>query len=195
MTVTWPIAPLRPGPPTVRERMLRTAPRFAARAAALLLRLPAGNRLRRRAITAAIQIGFAMYERREYEAMTALYSADFVYDMRGLGERVPPDLDIENHGHAGLVEVLSALKDMTASFTPSEIADGGGPAFAARVDTRLHGEGPSAGLEVAMELGHVYLVRGGLCVRQHSYLDWEETLAALDDARAGRPPWGGDPAR
>jgi len=189
--VCWPIAPLPPGPPGPRERMVRTAPQALARASAPVFRLSAGNRLRRRALTEMVQIGFAMYERREYEAMTGFYSEDLVYDLSGFGERRPPDLDVEYHGHAGMVEVLRGLQDLSVSFVPSEVADAGGSVFAARVDYRLHGDGPSSGLEVALDVGHVYLVRGGVCVRHHSYIGWDEALTALGEARAGHPPWGG----
>lgn len=160
-----------------------------------LFRMRAGARLRREAITQAVQVGFALYERREYEAVTGFYSDEVVYDLTGMGEQRPPDMDEEYRGHAGIVEALSALKDLDLRQVPREVADPGGPLFAARVEQVFHGEGPSAGLEVGLDTGQIYSTRNGLVVRQHTYVGWDNTLSALDDARAGRPPWGGAPAR
>jgi ketosteroid isomerase-like protein len=193
--VHWAVEPLPPGPATARERLLKATPAALMRLNAPLFRMRAGAGLRRAAITQAVQVGFALYERREYEAVTGFYAEDAVYDTSGMGEQRPLDVGVEYRGHAGIVAVLSELKDLDIRQVPSEIADPGGPLFAARVAHVLHGGGPSAGLEMAFDTGHVYSVRNGLIVRQHTYVGWDNTLAALDDARVGKPPWGGDPAR
>jgi hypothetical protein len=117
-----------------------------------------------------------------------------VYDASGLGERLLPDMEPVARGHQELVRAMSAVKDLTFRFTPSEIADPGGPVFAARVDSRIMGQGAAEGLEMAMDLGHVYRLEGGLVVRQHTYVGWDDALDALTAARDGQPPWGNNPS-
>jgi hypothetical protein len=173
--------------------MVKTAPAALARLNAPLFRLRAGTPVRRLALTQLIQIAFALYERREYQAMRGFFSEDAVYDASGLGERLPLDMEAVSRGRDGLVQVLSAVKELTFQFTPSEIADPGGPAFAARVDTRMIGQGTATGLEMGLDLGHVYRIRGGLVARQHSYIGWDSALGVLTAARDGQPPWGDDP--
>jgi ketosteroid isomerase-like protein len=182
--VRWPIEPLPPGPPTRRERMLKTAPAALTRLNAPVFRLPAGHRIRRIALTQSIQVGFALTERRDYETVVAgMYAEDVVWDLTGMGEHRFPDADERYFGRSGVVAALR-IAGAAWAYSPVEAADAGGPLFAARVEHRYHGSQEAEGLEFALDFGHLYYMRDGLVARQETYIGWDTTLETLLAARA-----------
>ena len=168
-------APEHAGRPPL-ERALALAPRLMAIGMAVLARLPANSRLRRRVLGEALSRGFAAINRDDpwfipigYEPDCEIYPAA---GLRGLG------LAHCYRGHAGWREVIDAVTEPFPDlrWVPEHLIDLG-DRWVLRLS--MNGTGHVSGVPTRQTWGSVYHVSSrGLIARQDIYWTWEETLAA-----------------
>jgi SnoaL-like domain len=176
--VRWEVQPLERPRRGIDERIAVAAPWLTRRLTALVLRQPAGSRLRKAALTQAVRRNNAANNRGDYRAMLATYHPDIEFSppMRG---RAGDGFDAVYRGHAGVIEFITEWKSGFGrhTYTPREIADAGGNSFALRFG--LAGTIRDTDVEVPGELAVVNTLENGLLVRQVFFTAWSEALAAL----------------
>ena len=182
--VRWEVQPLERSRRGLDEWIAVAAPWLTRRLTTLVLRQPAGSRLRKAALTQAVRRNNAANNRGDYRAMLATYHPDIEFSppMRG---RAGNGLDAVYGGHEGVVEFITEWKSGFGrhTYTPREIADAGGNRFAVRVG--LAGTIRDTDVEVPGELTAVNTFEDGLLVRQVFFNSWPETLAALAETAGG----------
>lgn len=158
------------------ERALVLAPWLIGTVAAIVARLPATSRLRRRVLVEALSRGFAAVNRGDpwviavgYEPDCAIYPAAA---FRGLG------LADCYRGHAGWREVIGAVKEPLPDirWVPEHLIDLG-DRWVVRLG--MAGSGRASGVPTHQTWGSVYYLSSrGRIARQDIHWTWEETLAA-----------------
>jgi ketosteroid isomerase-like protein len=175
--VRWDIAMPEQSSRGVDERLRVAAPVVTRQVAKLLMRRPAGSRLRTDALTRSVCASFAANNRGEYDVLLMSVHPD--------SELIPPGRGKSGLGfepvYRGPEGMLAFLRQWKAGFhefryEPREIADPGGSRFAVRVG--MIGT-LTAGSEIRDEYGIVYTMRDGLVGRMENFYDWEAALAAL----------------
>jgi hypothetical protein len=173
--VDIPPAPEHAGRPA-RERMLALAPWLMGIGVAVIGRLSATSRLRRRALIEAFSRGFAAINRGDPWFIPIAYEPDCeIYAAAGFRTLGLADC---YHGHAGWRELIDAVEEpfLELRYTPEHLIDLG-DRWVLRVG--MSGTGHASGASTRMAWGSVYHVSSrGRIARQDLYLTWEETLAA-----------------
>ena len=165
------------------EWIALAAPWLTRRLTGLVFRQPAGSRLRRVALTQAVRRNNAANNRGDYRAMLATYHPDIEFIPPGHGEAAD-GFEGLYRGHEGVRQFILEWKAGFGrhTYTPREIADAGGNSFAFRF--ALAGTIGDTNIEVPGELGVVNTVEDGLLVRQEFFSEWDDALAALNQARS-----------
>lgn len=129
------------------------------------------------------RVGFAANNRRDYEAMQAVFHPEVEIDPPTRPGSAPgvgaAGLQPVYRGHEGLRQFLEDWKSGFGEFRyePREIADAGDDRFAVRVDFVATIAGTDT--ELRDEAWIVYVMSGGLMVRNPTFFNWTEALAAL----------------
>ena len=155
--VDIPAAPERSGRPPL-ERALALAPSLLGIGAAVVARLPATSRLRRRALLEALSRGFAAINRDDPWFIPMGYEPDC--------------------GHVGWWEITDAVKEPLPDirWVPEHLIDLG-DRWVVRLG--MSGTGRTSGVPTHQTWGSVYHVSSrGRIARQDIHWTWEETLAA-----------------
>lgn len=180
--VSIPAAPERANRPAL-ERVGARAPQLLGLALAVVARLPATSRLRRRALQEAFSRGFAAINRGDPWAIPVAYEPDCeIYaaaSFRSLG------LADCYRGHEGWHELIEAVKEdlPDVRWTPEHLIDVG-DRWVLRLG--MSGSGRTSGVPTHQTWGSVYHVSSRARVaRQDIYWTWGETLAAAG-LREGR---------
>jgi hypothetical protein len=171
----WKIGPLERSRRGLDEWLLLSVPRAARAFGWFLAGRRAGSGTRRALITRVIRVGFAANNRLDYDAMYVFY--DPAVEIRLMGGATRIDQDPVYWGLQGLRKVND---DWRAGFEQfrfeaCEVIDPGGDRFG--VLAELHGQ--TSGMVTGQLCGFVFIMRGGLAMRQDFYWDREEAVEAL----------------
>ena len=173
--VDIPPAPAQAGRPPL-ERILALAPWLMRIGAAVIARLPANSRLRRRALIEAFSRGFAAINRDDPWFIPIGYEPDCeIYPAAGFRALGLADC---YRGHAGWREIIDAVTEPRPDlrWVPERLIDLG-DRWVLRL--RMSGTGHLSGVPTHQTWGSVYHVSSrGLIARQDVYWTWDETLAA-----------------
>ena len=180
--VRWEVQPLERSRRGIDEWIALAAPWLTRRLTALVLRQPAGSRLRRTLLTQAVRRNIAANNRGDYRAVLATYHPAIEMIPPGHG-RSADGFDALYRGHERVRQFITEWKAGLGrhTYTPVEIADRGGDSFALRFT--LAGTIGDSDVEVPGELGVVNTFERGLVLRQEYFFEWREPLSVL--ARAG----------
>ncbi len=173
--VSIPPARERPSRP-VLERVLAAAPWLLGLGLAILARLPARARLRRRALQEGLSRVFAAINRRDPWVVPIGYEPDCeIHPAAGFRSLGLADC---YRGHAGWRGVTDAVREVLPDvrYRPERLIDLGDRWV---VLLQMSGTGRTSGVPTHRPWGSVYhLSPRGRIARQEMYLTWEETLAA-----------------
>jgi hypothetical protein len=158
------------------ERGLALAPWLMGIGAAVIARLPATSRLRRRALIEALSRGFAAINRDDPWVIPVGYERDCtIYPAAGFRTLGLADC---YRGHAGWREIIDAVREPFPDlrWVPEHLIDLG-DRWVVRLG--MSGSGRTSGVPTHQTWGSVYHVSSrGLIARQDVHWTWEETLAA-----------------
>jgi ketosteroid isomerase-like protein len=161
---------------TLMERLFVRAPRIFAALSALVLRLKPGSRLKRALMRQTIGLGFAAFNRRDFDPVFIQFAADIEYEAPAGASAL---------GFSGKIQGRDALRSAyeetfehweSWEITPAWMLDLG-EVLAILGTTRVRGR--ESGVELAEEWASVYVMRGGLVARQRDFIGWTEALAAV----------------
>ena len=150
------------------------------RLAALMFRLSPRSRLRRALLRRAVLSGWASFDRRDTEVNFLYFAPDAEFEfpsgMQTLG------LDDSYRGYEGRTEMLARLFEVWGS----ELE----PAYLLDLEDRIlnlgfwHTQARASSVKLEQEVGQLLTVRGGLVIRDQTFLSWDEALraAGLDPA-------------
>jgi hypothetical protein len=173
--VSIPAAPERASRPAV-ERLAARAPQLLALAEAVVARLPATSRLRRRALQEGFSRGFAAINRGDPWSIPTAYEPDSeIYPAAGFRALGLADC---YRGHRGWHELIEAIRAELPDvrWTPEHLIDLG-DRWVLRLD--MSGSGRASGVPTHQTWGTVIQISPrGRVTRQDIYWTWEETLAA-----------------
>jgi hypothetical protein len=179
--VRYEVEPIEPGGRHSADELLVARGNFAGvLLTRRVLERPAGSRLRKRTMKAAIRGAFALMNRREYDAMfDSIYADDCELTWEGLF------LDAGDAGvQRGMAEIrayFGSLEDAYSAviYRPLEIVDPGGFALAGCVDTVAVGR--SSGIETRLQQGIVWEFESGRLNRQHIFREFSSALEKLGE--------------
>jgi ketosteroid isomerase-like protein len=146
---------------------------------AAILRLPPRSRVRRALVDYWVRRGHEIVNRRDFEVALASQDPEVVIRYApDPGDRVPPDLVGEFHGHEGFRRAwaawLEAFQDLRLE--PEEVTDLGGERLL--VTTRAVGRGTGSGVK-AEQLGYtLYTFRAGKVLRHDFFFDRDQAAEA-----------------
>jgi ketosteroid isomerase-like protein len=161
------------------ERLMLRAPRLTRRLAKLLLALPPGSPIRRRALKWLVARIWAALSRGDDEVVLLAFDRELEFNITGGGPGLL-GLGRHLHGHAAWLEFIALWRAEWAGaeliHTPEALIDLGD-----RIVTRMtvSARGASSGVDVAQTMGIVSWVAGGAVVRQDNYWEWSECVEAL----------------
>jgi ketosteroid isomerase-like protein len=170
----------RRGPPrrsrNLEDRLIVRFPAVYRRLAALVFaRLEPRSRLRRVLLRRALIVGWASFDRRDFELNLALFAPDAEFEfpsgLQTLG------LGGSFRGHAGRIEALGKLVEVWGS---SELE----PAYMLDLRDRLlilgfwRNRARASAVELEQEFAQLATVRDGLVTRDQAFFSWEEGLRA-----------------
>jgi ketosteroid isomerase-like protein len=163
------------------ERLALRAHRLTRQLAKLVLALPPGSPVRRRALKRLIARGWEALSRRDDEVVLLIFDRDIEFKIiGGAAGGAPPGLGARYHGHAGWLEFIGLWRAEWGGghieHTPEAVIDLG-DRLVMRVTLRARGA--SSGADVAMTMGIVSWLADGAIVRQDNYYQWSECLEAL----------------
>jgi hypothetical protein len=164
------------------ERFALRAPRLYRWLAKLVLALPPGSPVRRRAVKGAVARAWAALSRGDDEIIYRLvFDRDIEFNIiGGAAGGPPPGLGERYHGHEGWREFIGLWRAGWGGghieHTPKALIDLG-DRLVMRVT--LAARGAASGADVGMNMGVVSWVAGGAIVRQDNYYQWSECIEAL----------------
>ncbi len=168
--------------------MLRT-PRFTRQLARLVLALPPGSPVRRRALHRLVGRLWAALSRGDDEVVLLAFDRELEFSIIG-GEAELLGLAEHYDGHEGWLEFIRLWRAQWVgahiTHTPEALIDLG-DRLVMRVT--LTARGTASGADVAQTMGIVSWLADGAIVRQDNYWEWSECVEALgldDDPLASR---------
>lgn len=159
------------------ERLALRAPWLFRRLGKLVLSLPPGSPVRRRALERAVARAYEAVSRGDDEVVLLAFDRtveinNIGWAMSGLAERY--------HGHAGFLEFMRAWRAEWAgsqiTHTPEALIDLG-DRFVTRVT--ITARGATSGADVSQTAGVVDWWADDVIVRHDTYWDWSECRAVL----------------
>ena len=163
------------------ERLALRAPRVHRRLFRLVLALPPGSLVRRRALKRLVARGWAALSREDDEVVCRLaFDRDIEFNIIGGSARAIGLAD-RYHGHEGWREFIGLWRaewgGRHIEHTPEALIDLG-DRLVMRVT--LTARGATSGADVAMTMGIVsWLADDGAVLRQDNYTEWAECIRAL----------------
>jgi ketosteroid isomerase-like protein len=158
--------------------MLRT-PRFTRQLARLVLALPPGSPVRRRALHRLVGRLWAALSRGDDEVVLLAFDRELEFSIIG-GEAELLGLAEHYDGHEGWLEFIRLWRAQWAgahiTHTPEALIDLG-DRLVWRV--RLSARGASSGANVTETFGFVQWVADGVVVRSDAYREWSDCVEAL----------------
>lgn len=141
-----------------------------------LVRLP----LVTEANVATLRAGYDALNRGDVSEVMALIADDITWDPGPL----TPDSDAEASGPAGFESLIRSWIEAFDDFhiDPLEVTEHGHFLIAS---VRQSGRGRASGLDIAVEIAHVWQVENGRAIRLESYRNANEAWAVLDPSRGG----------
>ena len=124
---------------------------------------------------ATLRRGYEALNRGDVSEVMGLIAADITWDPGPL----TPDSDASASGPAGFEALIRSWIDAFDDFhiEPLEVSEHGDFLIAS---VRQSGRGRASGLDIAIEIAHVWQVENGRAIRLESYRNAEEAWAALD---------------
>jgi ketosteroid isomerase-like protein len=164
------------------ERFALRAPRLYRWLAKLVLALPPGSPIRRRALRRLVERAWAALSRGDDEIIYRLvFDREIEFNIiGGAAGGPPPGLGERYHGHEGWREFIGLWRAGWGGghieHTPEAVIDLG-DRLVMRVTLRARGA--TSGADVAMTMGIVSWLADGAIVRQDNYYQWSECVEAL----------------
>ena len=161
---------------TLLERAFVRAPGAFAALSAVVLRLRPGSRLKRALMRQTITLGFAAFNRRDFDAVFVQFAPDIEYGA---------PVGAHALGFSGTIRGREALRSAyedafehwaTWELHPAWMLDRG-DMLAVLATSRVRGR--ESGVEIAEQWASVYRMRGGLVAQQRDFIGWEKALAAM----------------
>jgi len=124
---------------------------------------------------ATLRAGYDALNRGDVSEVMALIADDITWDP---GE-LTPDRDAEASGPAGFEALIRSWMDAFDRFhiEPLEVAEHGHFLIAS---VRQSGRGRASGLDIGLEIAHVWTVRNGRASRLESYRSADDARAAVE---------------
>jgi ketosteroid isomerase-like protein len=141
------------------------------------LLLPPRSRLRRTLLRRSALSSLSAFARSDLDLHVARYALD--YEVAVPPEFASVGLHSSYHGHAGLRELIAAIRDSyeEANITPKEIVDAGNRLV---VLGNIHIRGRRSGVELDSPFGQAVWIERGLIVRERWFLDRDAALSAAN---------------
>jgi ketosteroid isomerase-like protein len=161
---------------TLLERLFVRAPGVFAALSALVLRLRPGSRLKRALMGQTITLGFAAFNRRDFDPVFVQFAPDIEYEAPAGAHAL---------GFSGTIRGREALRSAYEDtfehwemweIHPAWILDRG-DMLAVLATSRVRGR--ESGVEIAEQWASVYRMCGGLVAHQRDFIGWEKALAAM----------------
>jgi ketosteroid isomerase-like protein len=159
------------------ERLALRTPRLYRQLIKLVVALPPGSPVRRRALERMVVRGWAALSRGDDEIVLLLFDRDVEFNIIGADV---VDLAEHYHGHEGWLEFIGHWRaswgGLQITHTPEAVIDLGD-----RIVTRvtLTARGATSGADVAQTIGVVNWVADGAIMRQDNYWEWSKCVEAL----------------
>jgi ketosteroid isomerase-like protein len=172
------------------ERLALRAPWLTRRLAKLVLALPPGSPVRRRALKRLVVRVWAALSRGDDAIVLLAFDPDIEFNIIG-GAADLLGLAEHYHGHEGWLEFIGLWRaeweGSHITHTPEALIDLG-DRLVMRVT--LAARGATSGADVAMTMGIVSWYADGAVVRQDNYYEWSECVKALglDDVEGAASP-------
>jgi ketosteroid isomerase-like protein len=159
------------------EQFALRAPRLYRRLLRLMLALPPGCPIKRRALKRLVARGFEALARQDDALVVLLFHPETEINVIGEGFRALGFAD-RYHGHEGWRKLIGLWRAEWADvrYAPELVIDRG-DRLILRVTATARGAG--SGAVVTQTVGYVYDFDGGRILRQDFYWDWSECVAAL----------------
>jgi ketosteroid isomerase-like protein len=182
----WDLQPIEPGGRRSADELMLAHGKLAGTLMTRrVVERPAGSRLRKRTLSAAVRGGFALMNRRDYRSLLAsIYAEEVELDYEDLFL----DFGGVQHGIEEVRHYLVSFEEAYSSvvYRPVEIVDPGGAVFAGRVDTVVTGR--SSGIESRVHQGIIWALEGGRVRHQYVFREFGAALAKLRELAAATAP-------